>query len=841
MICFISNNKSEETINLSEFKTISNLTAQIERMIDKGSIREVRKKLKEVSNSNLKGKKFLIKFFESQILQVKNEFSSSLLILENLKSKTSFYKHNSTFLIKVELLKANALINLNRLKEAEKILVKIERSIKNDTSISSIEKDRLSMQYFLRQGEFWRKKNKLDKAMQCFETGQKLSVKLSDQKMRALFFYSYGSVELQIGRLREAERNLSKSYNLYKNTFMSLGFPIIAYNYGIALLKQGKLMQATRFLRESLSVAKDIEDHVIAAFSTNSLGSIAFIQGKLDDARERYYEAVQEIEKTDRKILRYHFFYNIALVYKEKASLDEAIAWFSQALKIIRHSVRPFDYEAATLIHYSMASLFIELGDRNRAMKEIEQIVHFAHKTENKIIQLRKKLIKAILLKNSSDLKGKVKAYEIFENITASPNADHAIKQEAVIQLCGLLMFEAMSLQNPEALEKLQYWIQILQELGKKQKDAWAFLASLRIQALLDVFKDQREKAIEKLAVAIKFADENGMFHWATIIANDRDNLMLNRSEGTKPILAHQDSNKGWSSIVTANQLLVKTPPYEVLTSEKPLHFLVIIPQKNGTGIIVVSPKGQICEEEYISDLVAILINKTDFREFQGFYHFVLRNNPTLIDKRDNLYYAYVYEGNSYLASQKLDFLIGIFHEQNYHLILQVARDKRYIWKLQEKAEETLDQFIPVEVENSRSDRDKSRLTIKVIFRSMDHSANMQKNNITNLKKRDSRDGGVINNEIKELLRKKKLIHPVKLTILRFLYKNFRLNASDLRELLGIPWGNFATHYMVLINEGLIETKTEFVEAQPRTVFYITDKGVHEYKRLKDILKRAIS
>ena len=94
--------------------------------------------------------------------------------------------------------------------------------------------------------------------------------------------------------------------------------------------------------------------------------------------------------------------------------------------------------------------------------------------------------------------------------------------------------------------------------------------------------------------------------------------------------------------------------------------------------------------------------------------------------------------------------------------------------------------------------------------------------------------------ELRDFIAKRKLLHPVRLAILRFLYKNFKLNASELRALLGIPWGNFANHYTVLAKEELIEIKTEFINTQPRTIFYITDKGLQEFEKIIAILKKTI-
>ncbi len=791
--------------------------------------------------SNCKGShKHQVLYYQARIFLLRNQFNLALEKLRELKRLDTYSTTDTEFQIRVELQIARSLLNLHFLDDANHLLVSILEKTMNTSNLSESQRQALLATCFSRLGHISLKRGELTKAENLFEKGIERARSIPDQSLEGIILYFMGVLELRRSNLIGAEKKLEIAYKLYKQTGKKVDLPAIAYNLGIVKNRVGLYSQAAILFQEGLEISQLMKNHSNVAFLINSLGSIDLIQGRLDDALDKYYRATQEIERTDQKFLRYHFYYNIALVYNEKNAFDEALAWYHQALRVVKKNPEPHDYQTISLIRYSLAFLFIERGEHEKASNELQKLLVLSDKVKEPIVLMRSQLIQAVLLKYSKDLKDKAKAYEILERITASPRADYTTQQVAIVQLCELLLFEARSLHNTKSLEKLKYWAKKLRALGEQKKNAWSLLAALRFEAKLNAFYGEFSKSIEKLRYAISYADTREMFHWAALISGDLDAVLLSHPKlNTEIDRKNAGAVQEWEKLSAIESVLTTTtPPRQYLTSEKPRYFLVIIPFEEKTAIITISTKARKINNATVAKVLQIFDKKPTLDNFLGFHLEAIDDSMVLIDHKDGVYYTYMYAGNSYLASQKLDFLTQLFHTENHSLLLDVVYGRQNISLLRIKIEEMFEHFLSIYQENNE-DEQRPELDIKLFFDSAIDARNRRR-------RKNKSSGEMLENsdysgfELKDFIGKRKLLHPVRLTILRFLYKNFKLNASELRALLGIPWGNFATHYTVLAKEELIEMRTEFINTQPRTIFYITDKGLQEFEKIIAILKKTI-
>lgn len=86
-----------------------------------------------------------------------------------------------------------------------------------------------------------------------------------------------------------------------------------------------------------------------------------------------------------------------------------------------------------------------------------------------------------------------------------------------------------------------------------------------------------------------------------------------------------------------------------------------------------------------------------------------------------------------------------------------------------------------------------------------------------------------------ELKRFKILLHPTRLSIMLILSRHLKINAADLRKLLGIPWGTFDSHVKILAEKGLISLGREFSRDAPRIVLLLEPEGerqVHDFLKI---------
>ena len=94
----------------------------------------------------------------------------------------------------------------------------------------------------------------------------------------------------------------------------------------------------------------------------------------------------------------------------------------------------------------------------------------------------------------------------------------------------------------------------------------------------------------------------------------------------------------------------------------------------------------------------------------------------------------------------------------------------------------------------------------------------------------------------RELLNFKYLMHPIRMGILKLLAANDTLPSAEVRQILGITWGEYYTHLQSLETKGYIETSHTFNENTDLTVtLFITEYGRIEYEKFMKILKDYVN
>ncbi len=173
-----------------------------------------------------------------------------------------------------------------------------------------------------------------------------------------------------------------------------------------------------------------------------------------------------------------------------------------------------------------------------------------------------------------------------------------------------------------------------------------------------------------------------------------------------------------------------------------------------------------------------------------------------LLKEISGLYFVYIIQGPSYSATEKLEALA------------RGLRSRVSLWKwLQSNSHHS----------NAEGHKKLQKLVSEVIQAEATPEGE-------DIREEDEEDFPF------ELLEFKSLLHPVKIAILNILAKHYRITLSNLRRILGIPWGNLDTHLNRLKTEGLVDQKTEFVGEIVKEVLYFTPQGVERYNRLRHVL-----
>jgi DNA-binding HxlR family transcriptional regulator len=80
----------------------------------------------------------------------------------------------------------------------------------------------------------------------------------------------------------------------------------------------------------------------------------------------------------------------------------------------------------------------------------------------------------------------------------------------------------------------------------------------------------------------------------------------------------------------------------------------------------------------------------------------------------------------------------------------------------------------------------------------------------------------------------------IRLGIMSILAVNDSFDFNSLKESLGVTDGNLASHLKALEENGMIETKKQFIGRKPNTSYTITEQGARSFRRHLDKLENLI-
>jgi DNA-binding MarR family transcriptional regulator len=90
------------------------------------------------------------------------------------------------------------------------------------------------------------------------------------------------------------------------------------------------------------------------------------------------------------------------------------------------------------------------------------------------------------------------------------------------------------------------------------------------------------------------------------------------------------------------------------------------------------------------------------------------------------------------------------------------------------------------------------------------------------------------------LIQYRYLMHPIRLSIMKLLYKNFTLTSQEIKKQLDLSWGDYSNHINSLAKKQFVAIQTEFHDTDQRQVVYLEELGRQEYKALIDLLKEFL-
>ena len=90
----------------------------------------------------------------------------------------------------------------------------------------------------------------------------------------------------------------------------------------------------------------------------------------------------------------------------------------------------------------------------------------------------------------------------------------------------------------------------------------------------------------------------------------------------------------------------------------------------------------------------------------------------------------------------------------------------------------------------------------------------------------------------KELRDYKFLLNPIRLAIIKLLFDQNQYPGYQIRDELGIPWGQFSHNVDTLLKKKFISAREQFIQGSPRRVFSLEPRGKMQFLELQILLRK---
>jgi predicted amidohydrolase len=172
-----------------------------------------------------------------------------------------------------------------------------------------------------------------------------------------------------------------------------------------------------------------------------------------------------------------------------------------------------------------MAMLALDSMDHPLMQQYLRTLKEINERMENKSVNHRYQIIRALSLKNSKRTRDKVKAEEILEKLVLEEIVDHSLIIVAMINLCDLMLDELKMTGEEELIGKIKYQTNKLFDIAKRQKSHSLLAETFVLQSKLSLLELDIKSAQNFLDQALSIAEENGLRNLSIKIYSDKTSL----------------------------------------------------------------------------------------------------------------------------------------------------------------------------------------------------------------------------------------------------------------------------------------------------------------------------
>ncbi len=202
-----------------------------------------------------------------------------------------------------------------------------------------------------------------------------------DSPALAVALNNLGEVVYELGRYREAEKLLRRSWLIWEKKFGAAhpGLLQPIGNLASVYAAMGNYGRAEQLRRRAYELARTSGSQEDAIRALHHLGVACQVRGKHQEAEQAYREALAfwSSRQTPDRVELGALWNNLGSLYGHTSRLPEAVSCFERALETWRGLIRP-DHPYIARVLMNLATANWKLGRRERAQSGFEQALRLA-------------------------------------------------------------------------------------------------------------------------------------------------------------------------------------------------------------------------------------------------------------------------------------------------------------------------------------------------------------------------------------------------------------------------------------------------------------------------------
>jgi tetratricopeptide (TPR) repeat protein len=244
--------------------------------------------------------------------------------------------------------------------------------------------------------------------------------------------------------------------------------------------------------------------------------------GELDEALTKLEEVLNYSKRTGFNYFEAQSLRGLSLVYRRKGIFEKSHEYMKNALELnkeVDHKINIIE------ILYDLFLLSVEFKKEILAQEYYEELKSVSETIEHKNIKKLALIAEAILLKNSSETRDRVRSEVLFDQLLLE-NLGIAIQIEILFHLSELLLEEFRITSDSKIFEKLQKSTDRLIESGAKANFTQLRIDGLFFKSQLEMINLEFDRAGESLSKALEIAEVKGFKKLALKIIKAKEKMI---------------------------------------------------------------------------------------------------------------------------------------------------------------------------------------------------------------------------------------------------------------------------------------------------------------------------